>query len=56
MQDYLAASKLGSAQALFNLGFQHQFGAGLPQVCKTMALSALFLSILWMSRCGHLLC
>ena len=32
-QLYQAASKFGNAQALFNLGLMHEFGAGLPQVC-----------------------
>ena len=31
-QLYQAASKFGNAQALFNLGLMHEYGAGLPQV------------------------
>ncbi len=31
-QLYQTASKFRNAQALFNLGFMHEFGAGLPQV------------------------
>lgn len=30
-QLYQTASKYRNAQALFNLGFMHEFGAGLPQ-------------------------
>jgi TPR repeat protein len=30
-QMYNEAGKHNSAQALFNLGFMHQFGAGLPK-------------------------
>lgn len=32
---YQTASKFRNAQALFNLGFMHEFGAGLPQVPQT---------------------
>ena len=31
-QLYQAASKFSNAQALFNLGIMHEYGAGLPQV------------------------
>jgi SEL1 protein len=33
-QMYQTASKFRNAQALFNLGFMHEYGAGLPQVTQ----------------------
>jgi len=33
-QLYQQASKFDNAQALFNLGLMHEYGAGLPQVAS----------------------
>ena len=35
---YQTASKFRNSQALFNLGFMHEFGAGLPQVTPSQHL------------------
>ena len=40
-QLYQAASKFSNAQALFNLGIMHEYGAGLPQVSLSRPLSTL---------------
>lgn len=41
---YQTASKFRNAQALFNLGFMHEYGAGLPQVPAQPPLSPVFIT------------
>lgn len=38
-QLYAAAAKFRNAQALFNLGVMHEFGAGLPRVRSPLCVS-----------------
>ena len=51
-QLYQAASKFSNAQALFNLGIMHEYGAGLPQVGLSCLLSTFRLETRTSSRCA----